>query len=821
MPDPKPEQSALLTDDGRVYVRTAEGEVASLPQDQVGSFLDSQLGSLATHGDIAANEERKRLGEGIGNELQTFGESALSGATVGLSDVAIKMAAPEYAQEMVKRRELNPVSDVLGQGTGLLGSALLTGGSSAVAKGAGVVGAPARGLMGLGAEAGSAVAQALGKEAATGVLGRAAITGAEYATAGAVEGALFGAAKAATDDFLTDHEITAERIIAGGGQGALGGALTGGLLGAGGSLAADTFKKALIPALKRAIDSDSIDDFVNQRAYKAALGGRNVAAVRKADAYLEGGPAGVGETLLREGIVTPSSTTESIAAMAAARADEIGAKIDDVYTRLDALGKPASATKLWKRIDDDVLAPLRKSPVMRDVAESVESKLGYLKESLSAKQDVIVRGSDRLARAGDDITYRQMWELSKDLGRRAGFDRVPGVANPAADAMKDAQRTIRRYLQENGDELAKAAGGDDLIAELRDYNKTFSHVKHGQEIAEAAIKRDQSNALLSPTDKGVGMAVALGDAITGGGISASTIAYGLASGAVAKFFRERGAAMFAGNMYSLRQAPKLLKTARAGETAMEKAVGGFINGLKVGRAALSRAIPATAATAAAKLAKADNYEEAVKNVAEVSNPDSPRRRAMKGQTEAVRTEYPALADAMESQTQRIGDFLAKKAGELSVKTRPGDPFGQLRKPRHDPGKAAKLAKYIDAAQNPQHALDRIGKGQIRREDIETLREVYPRLYARLVEQVMVQIGDVKKLPSYDARVRLSHLLNTPADPTMRPEYIQLMQQTAASGAQEQAQGAEDGGTLSPSRRRAPEISGIYATRSQDLVGGIK
>lgn len=810
MPDPKTEQSALLTDDGRVYVRTSDGGVASLPQDQVTPFLDSGQGALATPGDIAANEERKKFGEGFGNELQTFGESTLSGATVGLSDVAIKMAAPDYAQDMVKRRELNPVSDMLGQGTGLLGSALLTGGETALAKGAGLAGAPARGLMGLGADAGAAVAQTLGKEAATGVLGRAAITGAEYATAGAVEGALFGAAKAATDDFLTDHEITAERIVAGGGQGALGGALTGGLLGAGGSLAADTFKKALLPALKRAIDSDSIDDFVNQRAYKAALGGRNVAAVRKADAYLEGGPAGVGETLLREGIVTPSSTTESIAAAAAARADDIGSKIDEVYTRLDDLGKPTSASKLWQRIDDDVLAPLRKSPVMRDVADSVESKLSYLKEALSNDPTF-----------GDDITYRQMWEISKDLGKRAGFDRVPGVANPVSDGLKDAQRTVRRYLQENGDDLAKAAGGDDLIAELRDYNKTFSHVKHAQEIAEAALKRDQSNALLSPSDKGIGITIALADAITGGGVSASTIAYGLASGAVSKFFRERGAAMFAGNVYSLRQAPKMLKTARAGEAAMEKAVGGFIEGLKVGRAALARAIPSTAAVAAAKLAKAETYEDAVKHVAEVANPDSPRRRAMKGQTEAVRTEYPALADAMESQTQRIGDFLAKKAGQISVKTRPGDPFGQLRKPRHDPGKAAKLAKYIDAAQNPQHVLDRIGKGQIRREDIETLREVYPRLYARLVEQVMVQIGDVKKLPSYDARVRLSHLLNTPADPTMRPEYIQLMQQTAASGAQEKAQNAQDGGTLSPSRRRAPEISGIYATRSQDLVGGIK
>lgn len=809
MPDPKPEQSALLTDDGRVYVRTSDGEVASLPQDQVTSFLDSQLGALATAGDIAANEERKRLGEGIGNELQTFGESALSGATVGLSDVAIKMGAPEYAAEMVKRRELNPVSDMLGQGTGLLGSALITGGETAVAKGAGFLGAPARGVMGLGADAGAAVAQTLGKEAATGVLGRAAITGAEYATAGAVEGALFGAAKAATDDFLHDQEITAERIVAGGASGALGGALVGGALGAGGSLAADTFKKAMLPALKRAINVEGIDDFVNQRAYKAALGGRNVAAVRKADAYL-GGPADVGETLLREGIVTPSSTTESIAALAAAKADDVGRQIDDVYTRLDDLGKPTSASKLWQRIEDDVLSPLRKSPVMRDVADSVEGKLGYLKEALSKDPSL-----------GDDITYRQMWELSKDLGKRAGFDRVPGVANPVSDALKDTQRTVRRYLQENGDELAKAAGGDDLIAQLQSYNKTFSHVKHAQEIAEAALKRDASNALLSPSDKGIGITIALADAITGGGVSASTIAYGLASGAVSKFFRERGAAMFAGNMYSLRQAPTLLKTARAGETAMEKAVNGFIAGMKTGRAALARAIPSTAAVTAAKLANSQNYEDAVKHVAEVANPESPRRRAMKGQTEAVRAEYPALADAMESQTQRIGDFLAKKAGELSVKARPGDPFGQLRKPRHDPSKAAKLAKYIDAAQNPQHALDRIGKGQIRREDIETLREVYPRLYARLVEQVMVQVGDVKKLPSYDARVRLSHLLNTPADPTMRPEYVQLMQRTAASGAQEQAQGAQDGGTLSPSRRRAPEISGIYATRSQDLVGGIK
>ena len=69
--------------------------------------------------------------------LRTFVESAASGATFGLSDQAISKFGGEEAQEALReRRQRNKEAALAGEVTGVVGPALLTGGTSAAAKGA-------------------------------------------------------------------------------------------------------------------------------------------------------------------------------------------------------------------------------------------------------------------------------------------------------------------------------------------------------------------------------------------------------------------------------------------------------------------------------------------------------------------------------------------------------------------------------------------------------------------------------------------------------------------------------------------------------------
>jgi hypothetical protein len=90
------------------------------------------------------------------------------------------------------------------------------------------------------------------------------------------------------------------------------------------------------------------------------------------------------------------------------------------------------------------------------------------------------------------------------------------------------------------------------------------------------------------------------------------------------------------------------------------------------------------------------------------------------------------------------------------------------------------------------------------------------MYMQVVERVMADLGSVEEMPNYQARLKLGHLLDAPADPSMTPERVAALQQVAMSNAQPNAQAA-DNGTLAPSNRREPRLSKLYATRSQQVA----
>lgn len=775
----------------------------------------------ASEEEVAKDLERQKFGEGFGNELAAGAEGLLSGATVGLSDVAFKALAPGYAGEMAKRREYNPISAGIGEAGGLIGASLLTGGAAGEAglalRGARLASLPARALVGAGEAVTGGAARLLGAEAATGVLGQAGRQAAAYGLGGATEGALFGAAKTATDDFLNDQEITAERIIAGGANGALFGGGLGAGLGGGSVLLEEGVKRTVWPALKKVIDAEGLDDFVAERAYKAALGGRNLRDVQRSERI--GGPAEVGETLLREGVVTPTSTIDDIAQAAGAKAAERGTRIGEIVDDLDTL--PESAAKprgaeLWKRIEDDVITPLKASPLKRDIGEQLEGKLGYLKDALTRED-------------APPLTFRDLWQLRRDLDDRLKFEQPPApyaAPNPTLEGLRDARKTFQKYWEETGDAAAEATGRQDLMAEFRQAKRDYSHLKHAEEISTKAIARDSANRMFSPTDYGVGTLVAGIDAVTGGGASLGTLAYGLASGAVHKFFRERGSAMFAGTMYSLRSAPRIVQDARAGELLAEQAGKGLVASLSDRAGYAAKRIKNTAAGAAGALSSPDALEHASKAAAELMDPASTKRQEMKRQAASLRVAYPALADAMDAKTQALGDFLASKAGNVTQSPRSGDPFGHLRAPKQNPAKAQKLAKYVEAAVNPRKALERIASGHLVREDVEVLQALYPRVYQRVRDEILMNLSSVDRLPSYDQRLKLGILLGSPTDPSMRPEMVQALQAVAQSGigaeAEKQANNTGSGGepVLSPSARREPHVGKMYAsqTDAQSYMG---
>ena len=178
--------------------------------------------------------DQKEYGEGIGNTLKAGALGAARVATLGISDA---LAADFGQREDVKKlRDYNPVASITGEIAGAVAPALLSGGSSLLAKGAGIAGKGVEGAAALGSVAEGVAAKAFGGLAQKGLGGRIAANALKKAAGGAAEGAAYGVGQAISDSALEDYDLTAEQLMQHVGTGALLGGVVGGGLGAGGEV---------------------------------------------------------------------------------------------------------------------------------------------------------------------------------------------------------------------------------------------------------------------------------------------------------------------------------------------------------------------------------------------------------------------------------------------------------------------------------------------------------------------------------------------------------------------------------------------------------
>jgi hypothetical protein len=934
----------LRTDTAVTLVDSA-GQVVDADAQNVPTLLEGGY-RLATDAEVTGEEERQQYGVGLGNELLTLGESALSGATLGLSDVGARLLSDDYAADLAKRRDYNPTSAMIGEGVGVIGSVLATGGTGALAKGAAAIGTPARLLTGVSEAAAAGLAGRVGAQT---VLGKAGANLLGYGLAGAAEGALFGAAKVATDDYLRDHEITAERIITGAGTGAVWGGALGGAMGAGASLLGSGMQR--LANIFEASDAERVaarqlDDLTSAEAKAAA--DANAAVRADADARVAQEVGFRSDDQIVAELTTPPTLTEQQTAWQklkslgdeanaerefkrlqqekttelVARGDRLNTAADDLASYTNVSLKPAAFKPLFEQ------AP---PASLQHVGETTANRLGKIRDTLEkagAATDIYEKGGLRALRAAvedvdqitgaltgvprnvDDLTdmYIGVDRLKRRLGRLQDAAGRGTTGDPGAQAViRDAYEQLRNHLEDT-----TVFGGGAPLAQ-REINAAWSrYLDYAGSMSKSfeasdAIQRSASDGFAKVANfdpAKVGSVLSnLGKAENG--LREKVWAVGIERKAdllealgkwyqvpdelqgVVKAAREDASAMVR-DMRDLRalnetaeryrdqlqtvkdtpflgeQAAKLkvtvskavgflsktdakaaaraaaesganvhgqtaVRLATKGEQASEGAAKGLITWLKDSAITAGKRAAKTVRTTADTIVKAGplmgvsmdlrnpaTYERAVQNIGVLQDPKSDERKIIRARANGLRQENPELADALEAHTQRVADFLASKAGTLSATPKPGDPFGNLRKPRHDPAKAAKLARYMDAAQNPGNALKRIAGGDIRREDIETLKTLYPRMYMQVVERVMADLGSVEEMPNYQARLKLGHLLDAPADPSMTPERVAALQQVAMSNAQPNAQAA-DNGTLAPSNRREPRLSKLYATRSQQVA----
>jgi hypothetical protein len=140
----------------------------------------------------------------------------------------------------------------------------------------------------------------------------------------------------------------------------------------------------------------------------------------------------------------------------------------------------------------------------------------------------------------------------------------------------------------------------------------------------------------------------------------------------------------------------------------------------------------------------------------------------------LRNVAPDIADTMAAQTIKTLSFLYEKA--------PKPPATELNtlQPQHSKWQPtdteiAKWSKYVRAANQPMSVLDDLKAGTLSFEATETLKTLYPGMYAEIGQQIAERAAQHPEEIPYDKRVQLSLLFGVPADKTLTPDFIAFAQ----------------------------------------------
>jgi hypothetical protein len=168
---------------------------------------------------------------------------------------------------------------------------------------------------------------------------------------------------------------------------------------------------------------------------------------------------------------------------------------------------------------------------------------------------------------------------------------------------------------------------------------------------------------------------------------------------------------------------------------------------------------------------------------------------------------PLLIDATVSAAQRKLAYLAKHAPQ------PPEPDLLSRSVwKPSPTDVERFARRVRAANDPASVLEDVATGRVTAEGAETLREVYPRLYAEARMRLVERASEVREQLPHALVVRLSVLFDAPLVRSLQPEHMAAIQ--SASAVQAPQQQPQTGGMASPPAAGAPNVSDLFMTADQ-------
>lgn len=728
--------------------------------------------------------EEARLQEefgGVGSQILTGVEGALSGATFGLSDVVERGLGFDAA----KRAQVNPTARSVGEVAGFVAPIIATAGGALGAK---VVGAGVKkGILStagkalaktpVGAVTGFAekqIAKQLGKEGGESLLSKSLARG----VVSIPEGAVFQAGENLKQLALSDKELTAENLVA--------------------VLTDNTLQTSL-------------------------LSGGIGAAVPFAGALLKVGGRGAKAFGNKVGSLNPTTLTKS---EVKAVAKEFTETVDDFSL---TLAKNTDDIEGFKSIIIGDAAALTR------FENTVGPKLGKAQATLEELEPLL--SPTELIRIGTP----EALEVAERIIRK----RTPRILLETPQAFAAAANAIPRLKLKNLEQLADTAetlirakaAGIDALDELRKFSRAEGitplppplRLSAKTEQANAAVKtiRDNLDNLEKETGRSLTGLEKLGSFSTGIDIVAGSennpfraIPY---LGTINNFLAAKG---FLGGGKSLLAGAKLQRLQKPFGAATEDAITGalkkttgtitgriarFIEGVEkqAAKPAVSAAVVPLAILAGNNFSISDNntvpkntttQKEYAKRAQEI--------RASVSNEQGLRAELQkklfflneGIAKQVVSTEVRKLKFLQSKLVPESSNTTLFSPAVSSVSTRD----LSKFANYVRAVQDPLSLLKLLNEGRLNLETVEAVSEVYPRLFAEIQAEILEKLHEIKNKLSYREKTQLAILLRLPTTFSSSAAFGRAIEATVYPG-----EGAAEGASTSSSTTAVkPTVTGL-------------
>lgn len=352
---------------------------------------------------------------------------------------------------------------------------------------------------------------------------------------------------------------------------------------------------------------------------------------------------------------------------------------------------------------------------------------------------------------------------------------IKGLLTNLGDAgsarVEESFRQNLRAMARDAVERAKAWGGKELQNEAERMVDRVARIERRLD-ATAAIRRDylaaQQKAGLSSTQDLAASAL---------GVVSPRAAFAITGTAQAKR-KVLAAAAEAGTDVGSKVAKNAGRLVRQATSGFGKALRGAgtvaETGVGVAPGAAATVAGGGPESVARELITEKKKERAVQESQALLDPRSPEARDLIQRALIVADEQPELAQAMVSlELQR-----AQLIQSLLPKPMPGL-FAP--EPRLDPTRARRLERTISAAYYPERTLRRLADGTATKEEVGTIKSLFPGVYQEFVSTVEQQLASSKKPVPRQAQQRIHMMTGIVTRPALDPTALQKQQAVAQAG----------------------------------------